>query len=104
LAGVVDESATGSANFFARTSALPARAAAGRSRVSAVPHPPRPPAFGHGFTSFVWGVGLGLYVWLFLWAVGVSEGTALLFGLICGTLIFFAVLLYGDNPVRRARR
>ena len=61
----------------------------------------RPPAFSHGFTSFVWAFGLGLYVWVGLVAVDVSAGTAFLFGLLAGLGIFFFVLLFGGERYRR---
>jgi hypothetical protein len=64
-------------------------------------HPPRPPAFSPGFTSFLWGLGLGAFVWAGLLAVGVSLGTAFLFGLLSGVLIFFYVRLYGADRLRR---
>ena len=56
----------------------------------------RPPAFSHGFTSFLWGFGLGLFVWIFLVGVDVAGGTAFLLGLLSGLGIFFYVLLYGS--------
>ncbi|TMJ95740.1 MAG: hypothetical protein E6G67_06165 [Actinobacteria bacterium] len=62
--------------------------------------PPRPPAFSHGTVSFLWGLGLGAYIWLGLLAVGVSNGTAFLFGAISAGLIFFAVRLLGDDVSR----
>jgi hypothetical protein len=64
-------------------------------------HAPRLPSYGQGFSAFLWGLGLGIYVWLFLWAVGTSKGTSLLFGLVLGVLIYFVVLIYGDSPLRR---
>jgi len=64
-------------------------------------HPPRPPAFSPGFTSLLWGIGLGAFVWVGLLAVDVSGGTAFLFGLIAAVLIFFYVRLFGDDPLRR---
>jgi hypothetical protein len=64
-------------------------------------HPPRPPAFSPGFTSFLWGLGLGAFVWAGLLAVGVSFATAFLFGLLSGVLIFFYVRLYGNDRLRR---
>jgi hypothetical protein len=63
--------------------------------------PPRPPALSPGFTSFLWGLGLGAYVWIGLLAVGVGSGTAFLFGLIAGGLIFFFVRLNGQDQLRR---
>ena len=63
--------------------------------------PPRPPAFSPGFTSFLWGLGLGAFIWSGLLAIGVGGGSAFLFGLIGGTLIFFYVRLYGEDRLRR---
>jgi hypothetical protein len=85
----VDESATRSANFFCL------------DKLSGVAFPPRPPAFSPGFTSFVWGVVLGAFVWIGLLAVGVSQGTAFLFGVVAATLIFFYVRLFGADQLRR---
>jgi len=61
----------------------------------------RPPAFSPGFTSFVWGVSLGLFIWIGLLAVGVGMATSLLAGLVGGALIFFYVRLYGRDQVNR---
>jgi hypothetical protein len=66
-----------------------------------VAFPPRPPAFSPGFTSLVWGIVLGAYIWVGLLAIGVSSGTAFLFALLAGTLIFFYVRLFGADPLRR---
>jgi hypothetical protein len=60
----------------------------------------RPPAFSHGFTSFLWAFGLGLYVWLGLLAIGVGGGTAFLYGLLSGLAIFFVVLFLGGEQFR----
>jgi hypothetical protein len=64
-------------------------------------HPPRPPAFSPGFTSFLWGLGLGLFIWIALLAIGISLATALLLGLVGGVLIFFYVRLYGQDQLNR---
>jgi hypothetical protein len=61
----------------------------------------RAPAFSPGFTAFLWGVALGIYIWLGLLAVGVSNVTAFLIGVVSGTLIFFYVRLFGSDPLRR---
>ena len=62
---------------------------------------PRPPAFSHGFTSLLWAVLLGAFIWLGLAAVGVGFATAFLFGVISAVLIFFYVRLYGGDQFRR---
>lgn len=61
----------------------------------------RPPAFSPGFTSFVWGLGLGLFIWMGLLAVGIGMATSLLAGLVGGALIFFYVRLYGRDQLNR---
>ncbi len=61
----------------------------------------RPPAFSHGFTSFLWAAGLGLFVWIGLLGIGVGAGTAFLVGLLAAIGIFFYVLLYGGEEYRR---
>ena len=61
----------------------------------------RPPSLSNGFTSFLWALGLGLFVWIGLVAVDVSGGTAFLLGLVAAFAIFFFVLLYGGAQYRR---
>ena len=62
---------------------------------------PRSPAFSHGFVSLLWGVSLGAYVWAGLLAIGVSQVTSVIFGIVAVVVIFFYVRLYGDDPLRR---
>lgn len=64
-------------------------------------HPLRPPAFSPGFTAFLWALGLGLYIWIGLLAVGVSGATSFLVAIVSGALIFFYVRLHGADPLRR---
>jgi hypothetical protein len=66
-----------------------------------VAFPPRPPAFSPGFTSFVWGVTLGAFIWIGLLAVGVSGATSFIFALVAAMLIFFYVRLFGADQLRR---
>jgi uncharacterized membrane protein YiaA len=63
--------------------------------------PPRPPAFSPGFTSFVWALVFGGFIWIGLLAVGVSNGTAFLSGVVAAVGIFFYVRLFGADPLRR---
>ena len=48
----------------------------------------------------MWGLGLGLYVWIGLLAVGIAGGAAFLFGLLSGIAIFFLVLRFGGERYR----
>jgi hypothetical protein len=61
----------------------------------------RPPAVVHGVTSFLWGLGLGLYVWFGLLAVGVSGATAFIFGMLAALGIFLLVYRFGEEEPRR---
>jgi hypothetical protein len=61
----------------------------------------RPPAFSPGFTALVWGIGLGAFVFLGLLAIGISIGSAFLFGIVASVLIFFYVRLAGADQLRR---
>jgi hypothetical protein len=66
-----------------------------------VAFPPRPPAFSPGFTSFVWAVSLGAFIWVGLLAVGTSGATSFISALVAVTLIFFYVRLFGSDQLRR---
>jgi hypothetical protein len=69
-----------------------------------VPHL-RPPSISHGVISFIWALVFGVYVWLGGVAVGVSGGTAFIFGAVIGFLVYILVMVYGTTePRRRARR
>jgi hypothetical protein len=57
----------------------------------------RAPAHSHSTGSLLWGLGLGLYVWIGLVAVDVSKATAFLFGLLAAIGIFFLVLRLGGE-------
>jgi hypothetical protein len=52
-------------------------------------------------TSFLWGLGLGLYLWLGMLAIGVNGATAFILAALSGAAIFLVVRLYGGNEPRR---
>jgi len=60
----------------------------------------RPPSLSRGFTAFLWGLGLGLFLWIFLVSVGFSGGTSFLLGLLAGLGIFFYVRICGGERYR----
>jgi hypothetical protein len=64
-------------------------------------HLPRPPSFDHGFVSFLWGVGLGLFIWLGLLAIGISKATAFILAALAAAAIFLYVRIYGEEELRR---
>ena len=71
-------------------------------RVSHMPHMPRPPSIDHGVISFLWGIGLGAYIYFGSLAVGVSSGTAFIFAALGAFAIYLLVRIYGeDTPPRR---
>ena len=56
----------------------------------------RAPSIDRGVTSFLWGFGLGLYIWFGLIAIGVSSATAFIIGALSFGGIFLFVRTYGD--------
>jgi hypothetical protein len=71
-----------------------------------MPHIPRPPSFDHGFISFLWAFGLGMFIYFGCLAVGVSKGTAFVFAALAAFGIFLFVRVFGEEtpPRRRTRR
>jgi hypothetical protein len=64
-------------------------------------HLPRPPSFDHGFISFLWGLGLGLLIWLGLLGIGVSGATSFIMAALAGAAIFLYVRIYGEEELKR---
>jgi hypothetical protein len=64
-------------------------------------HLPRPPSFDHGVISFLWGLGLGFFIWLGLLAVGVSGATSFIMAALAGAGIFLYVRIYGEEELKR---
>jgi hypothetical protein len=63
----------------------------------------RAPSIDHGVASFLWAFGFGLYLFVGMWAIGVSKGTAFIFGALAGAAIFLFVRRFGEEE-RQARR
>jgi membrane associated rhomboid family serine protease len=63
----------------------------------------RAPSIDHGVISFVWAVVLGVLLWAFMLAVGVSKPTAFIIAALAGCAIFLYVRLYGEDEPRRRR-
>jgi len=57
----------------------------------------RPPSIDRGITSFLWALGLGVFVWIGSRAVGVDKGTAFLLGVISFGAIFLFVRTHGED-------
>ncbi len=95
----MDESVTGSANFFGPVrESLEARRSATIARMHL-----RPPSIDPGVTSFLWALGLGVYIWAGLLAVGVSKPTAFIVAALAAFGIFLAVRVFGEEEPRRQR-
>jgi hypothetical protein len=60
----------------------------------------RPPSIDPGVVAFVWVLLLALFVWAGLLAIGTSQGTALIIGLLSFGAIFLYVRLYGEGSPR----
>jgi hypothetical protein len=58
-----------------------------------------PPSIDKGVIAFVWGVGLGLYIYFGLLAVGSSGAFAIVIAMLAAVGIWLFVRLRGeDNP------
>jgi hypothetical protein len=61
----------------------------------------RSPSVDHGVISFLWAIGLALYIWIGLRAVGVSNAPAFVIACVSGFAIFLAVRIYGEDEPRK---
>jgi hypothetical protein len=87
----VDESATGSANFY------------GPTPVGYDPPPMhlRPPSFDHGLTSGLWAIGFGLFILFGSIAVGLDKATAYIIAPLAAIAIYLLIRVYGQEDLRR---
>ena len=61
----------------------------------------RPPSVDHGVISFVWAVGLGLFILLGLLSIGVGLATSFIVSAVAAGAIFLYVRIYGEEELRR---
>ena len=61
----------------------------------------RPPSVDHGVISFLWALGLSVFIWLGLRAIDVSSATSFIMAALAGAAIFFYVRIYGEEEPRR---
>jgi len=100
--GSGDESATGSVNFFLCGSSVPGAQPGAFDPGPLYNRPPmRLPAFSHGVTSFLWALGLAVFIWLGGMSVGMSRATAVVVAAVAGCAIFLFVRIYGEDDPRR---
>jgi hypothetical protein len=65
--------------------------------------PERMPSIDRGVAAFLWALGLGLYVWIGLLAVGITRATSVIFGLLTFCVVFLLVRLRGRQDVVERR-
>jgi hypothetical protein len=103
----VDESATGSVNFFGPRAHHGRRALRGqlplcvlhRSRIVAVHL--RMPSIDRGVSSFLWAVVFFLFLYFGMLAIAIDKGTAFVISLVTAFLLFLFVRTRGADPVER---
>jgi hypothetical protein len=64
----------------------------------------RPPSIDQGVIALVWAVGLAIYIYFFLLAVGTSGATAIVLALVSFAAIWLFVRLRGEDVPRRPVR
>ncbi len=66
-------------------------------------HPPRPPSIDQGVIALIWAIGLGLYIYFGLLAIGESGATAVVISMVSFAAIWLFVRLRGEDIPRRRR-
>ena len=66
-------------------------------------HPPRPPSIDQGVIALIWAIGLGLYIYFGLIAIGESGATAVVIAMVSFAAIWLLVRLRGEDVPRRPR-
>jgi hypothetical protein len=67
------------------------------------PRPPRPPSIDQGVIATIWAVGLSIYIYFGLIAVGSSGATAIVITLVSFAGIWLVVRLRGEEAPPRRR-
>ena len=63
----------------------------------------RPPSIDRGVSSFLWAAGFGLFIWLGLVAIGISQALAVILAGLSFGAIFLFVRILGDEELRQPR-
>ena len=67
--------------------------------------PPRPPSVDQGVIALIWAVGLSIYIYFGLLAIGESGAVAIVISLVSFAGIWLLVRLRGEaKPTRPTRR
>jgi hypothetical protein len=94
----VDESATGSVNFWSRV--WRQTECRRRGRVYDRHVHLRAPSIDQGVHAFLWAVVFFLFLWFGMLAVGVSGATAFILALVAGAAIWLLVRTRGSEQTR----
>ena len=60
----------------------------------------RPPSIDQGVQAGLWAVGLGLFMFLGMLAIGVERASAFILSIVAAGAIFFFVRLRGEEELR----
>lgn len=63
-------------------------------------HLPRSPAISQGVAAFLWALTLAVFELLLMLGVGVPLGTSLIVSVVSGFVIFFVILIFGQDRIR----
>jgi hypothetical protein len=61
----------------------------------------RLPSIDRGFTSFLWGLLFGLFIWIGGSMIGYGSAVCFMVGCVIGFLTFVFVRVYGEDEPRR---
>lgn len=64
----------------------------------------RPPSIDRGVSAFIWAVGLGMYVYLGLVAIGMTQAVAVILAGLSFGAIFLFVRIFGEEELRQPTR
>jgi hypothetical protein len=64
-------------------------------------HLPRPPSIDQGVIALIWAIGLGLYIYFGLLAIGESGAIAVVIAMVSFAAIWLFVRLRGEDVPRR---
>ena len=64
-------------------------------------HPPRPPSIDQGVIALIWAVGLSIYIYFGLIAIGESAAIAIVISLVSFAGIWLLVRLRGEEKPER---
>ena len=63
----------------------------------------RPPSIAPGVSAFLWAAGFGLFIWLGLVAIGISQALSVILAGLAFGAIFLFVRIFGDEELRQPR-